>query len=179
MAKDRRGHIFVQQTTPLETVQHLLSLELPWAYVASSADAQIVCCAPDLPQRWPQGRAFGPLLEVRWQRVAGEFIVEVLTEQEIPPLPEGAWQQASPEIDGCYERQLLLWGERGAGASSSLEWIEIRIPRVLTYPIEPDTTPPAKALLRVTIQACDYTIADIPVATRWISLYPTAAVKED
>jgi len=178
MATHDRGYIFVQQAVSLEALQQLLTLELPWAYVATWKDAQIVSCVPDLPQHWPQGRAFGPTLEVRWEQVGAGFTVEMLTEQEKPPLASDAWQRESPEIDGCHARLLLLWGERGRGASSPTEWIEIRIPRALSYPIEPTASESETALLRVAIEAYDYTVADVPVTTRWAQLRPTTASEE-
>lgn len=179
MIEQQRGSIFVRERVALESLQQLLKLNLPWAYVASLSEAKIVACTPELPQNWLQGRAFGPSMEVRWRREAIGFVVELLTEQTVSALPEGEWQQLSPEIDGLASRTLLLWGERGEAASNPWEWVTIRIPRALRYPIDVAELSATPSLLRVNIQAYDYTIAAQPVATRWLQLLPTTAHKED
>ena len=153
----------------------LTGLELRWAYVARLDRAEMVTCAPDLPDKWTQGRAFGPNAEVRWRKVgANSYRLAVLSEDRaLVPCGDG-WQPAAQEIDGVRKRKILLWGELSRRPPRSADWREVRIPHPLEYPIpDPD---PAKP--RVAIGGWDYLVGGVVVATRWAMLYPTDPLEE-
>lgn len=172
MTQDKRGYIYTYPQANLETLQQLLRAGSRWAYVAQLATADLVACTPDLPADWPRGRAFGRTREIRWQQIDGEYFrVDVLTEDSAyTPLGEG-WQRTTPEVDGVRDRTVLLWGEMDEQSQEEAEWIEVRIPQVLTYPIEdiehPGDLQKERSLLRTVIKGYDYTIGGVSVATRW------------
>lgn len=171
----QRGYIHTCQETDLPTLQALLRSGPCWAYVSRLAGAGLVMCSPDLPLTWPQGRAFGKTREVRWQ-MAGEarYHVDVLTEEPDWVPPDGAQFTTSEEVGGIRERTILLWGEMGKTLQLSPEWIEVRIPQALKYPLEeikyPADPRKERALLRVVIHGYDYIIGGMTVATRWAGL---------
>jgi hypothetical protein len=153
----------------LETLRHLLAEPgLQWAYVARLDQAKIDACAPDLPDEWAEGRAFGADLEVRWRKVdTTHYRLDVLGENQ-DVLPEGdGWQCSPQEIDGIRRRKILLWGELTRRSSQPADWREVRIPRPLIYPIpNPDSDKP-----RVALDCWDYLASGVVVATRWAKLY--------
>ncbi len=167
MANDTRGFVYRRSAVPETEVQTLFTPGLKWAQVSSLERSEFCRWSADLPVLWPQGRAFGRNREVRWQRQSdGLYNVMVLTEEtEYRPTGTG-WTQVAPDIDGSLERQLLLWGELTRNSESSLEWIELRIPQALHYPVEVDRN----SGLHVVISARDYTVGGIPVMTRWYNL---------
>jgi hypothetical protein len=174
MMNSRPGTIYTHGKTGLETLQNLLGAELKWAYVSRLDDARMVKCESSLPERWPSGRAFGPEQEVRWQKVGDHYRVDVLSESASEPSSGEDWERTALDVDGFRERTILLWGELGEDPDSPEEWIEIRIPRPLHYPVD-DLQRPAgpqigRSLLRVVIHGHDYTVNGIPVITRWAVL---------
>lgn len=171
MPNDKSAAIYTQDMTP-DVLQDLLCADLKWAYVSQLVAAQIEECTPDLAERWPQGRAFGPKREVRWQKTGDHYHVDVLTEEI--DFATADWEHITPDINGLKERAILLWGELGEHPDSPEEWIEVRIPQPLHYPVcnlqRPSDPQSERALLRVVIQGYDYTVDNIPVATRWAVL---------
>jgi hypothetical protein len=174
---DRRGYIHTCQETDLQTLQALLQSGPRWAYVARLAEADLVACTRDLPVAWSQGRAFGKTREVRWQMVGeARYRVDVLTEEPDWAPPDDGTQFTTLEVNGVQERAILLWGEMGKTPQPSPEWIEVRIPQPLKYPLEekeieyPADPQRERPLLRVVIHGYDYTVGDMPVATRWARL---------
>jgi len=171
---DQRGYIYTCQEVDLQTLQALLQSGPRWAYVARLAEAGLVMCSPDLPLTWPQGRAFGETREVRWQQIReGHYRVDVLTEEPAWTLPADGAQCTKLDVNGVQERTILLWGEMGKTPQLSPEWIEVRIPQPLKYPLEakeikyPADLQKERALLRVVIHCYDYTVGGVSVATRW------------
>ena len=174
MPSDKSAAIYTRRDVTLDALRDLLRAGLEWAYVSRLDEAQMVKCSLDLPERWPQGRAFGPKREVRWQKVGDHYRVDVLTEDSNAFSSDEGWKRTAPDVDGFRERTILLWGELGEHPDSPEEWIEIRIPQPLHYPVD-DLQRPAdlrtqRALLRVVIQGYDYTVDHIPVTTRWAVL---------
>ncbi len=171
MPSDKSAAVYTRQNVTLDALQDLLRSGLKWAYVSRPDEARIVKCDPDLPASWPQGRAFSPEREVRWRRLGEHYRVDVLIEEASL---DAEWRRTATDINGLKDRKILLWGELGKDPDSPEEWIEVRIPQPLHYPVddlqrprEPETEP---ALLRVVIRGYDYTVDDVPVATRWTTL---------
>lgn len=93
------------------------------------------------------GSAFGLVCEVRWRKVGASFRLALVAEADLGALPlKGAnitWQNEAEERDRCQERTptegdgetrwILLWGTKCRGRR---EWVEARIPRILTYPAD-------------------------------------------
>lgn len=146
--------------------------ELKYAYVERMEDVALVYFE-DLEDvgRWSQGRAFGPDLEIRWERDGDGYELLSLTEREDLSPSGGDWQAVEAGIDGLEERAVLLWGthrhhlpstHRQYSESEEVpdEWIETRIPRPLRYPVEGG---PA----HVRIAALDYQRQGVTVLTRF------------
>ena len=170
----REGNV---QDGILDVLHNLLTgLELKWAYIARLDQAKITTCTPDLPDKWTEGRAFGPSAEVRWRKVgANRYRLDVLSEdQTLMPCGDG-WQPVAQEIDRVRKRKILLWGELSRRSSQSADWREVRIPHPLEYPLaDPDPANP-----RVAIGGWDYLVGGVVVVTRWAMLYPTNPLEED
>jgi hypothetical protein len=92
---------------------------------------------------WAGGRVFSPKAECRWEKVgADRFDVLVLAENDLDLLSylnpvepaRGKWQVVSREggRGGIY-----LWGDYRESVG---HWVETRIPRPLSYPVERDLT---------------------------------------
>ncbi|HET91573.1 MAG TPA: hypothetical protein ENN99_12675 [Chloroflexi bacterium] len=174
MPNDKSIAIYTHRNVSLDALRDLLRSGPKWAYVSRLDEAQIVRCDSGLPESWQHGRAFGPKREVRWQKIDDHYRVDVLTEDSNVFSPDEGWKRTAPDVDGFRERTILLWGELGEHPDSPEEWIEVRIPRPLHYPVdnlqrpkEPETE---RALLRVVIRGYDYTVDNVPVATRWAVL---------
>jgi hypothetical protein len=123
--------------------------DLKYLYFESEATIDLVAYPEKFSPAWTHGRAFGPKLEVRWQRVGDGFDLLLLTETDLD-LPS-VWQAISenedvtPHPDSADPpSQVLLWGthisqlerpHRLAGRQGEA-WIETRIPRPLIYPVQ-------------------------------------------
>jgi hypothetical protein len=190
MKLNGQGYLYHCPSARLKTLQQLLASGPKWAYIADLAKADLVYCTSDLPEHWPEGRAFGtqqdefkpeePVgLEVRWQLVDSEeqvYGVYILTEDVDLSLPgeEGEdWRRITEEVDGLRARDILLWGEMDRTYSDDPDWMVARIPQVLKYPLRltkeawPDDPDRHPLMLRAVIRGYDYTIGGVPVATRW------------
>ena len=172
MPSDKSAAIYTHQNVTLDALRDLLRSGLKWAYVSCLDEAQIVKHTLDLPESWPQGRAFGPEREVRWRRVGEHYRVDVLTEAPDPSPPGKDWERTTSDVNDFRERKILLWGELGKDPGSPKEWIEVRIPQPLHYPVDDLERPqePETALLWVVIRGYDYTVDNVPIATRWAVL---------
>jgi hypothetical protein len=172
MVNSNSGVVYAHEEMGLDALQNLLGANLKWAYVSRLDDARIVKCKSNLPEQWPGGRAFGPEREVRWQKVGDHYRVDALSENPgVPSSNDEGWKRTNLDVDGYQQRTILLWGELGEDPDSPEEWIEIRIPQPLRYPID-DLQRPADlhaehSLLRVMIHGYDYTVNGIAVVTRW------------
>ncbi len=174
MANDRSGTVYTHEKMTLDALQNLVNTELKWAYVSRLDEARMVKCGSNLPERWPRGRAFGPKQEVRWRKVGDHYRVDVLSESTDVPSSDKGWERTAQDVDGLGKRTILLWGELGEDPDSPEEWIEVRIPRPLNYPVDdlqrPVDPQTERSLLRVVIRGYDYTSGGLPVATRWAVL---------
>lgn len=174
MANDKSGAIYTHKEMNLDDLQNILRSGPKWAYVSRLDKARMLKCTIDLPEHWPYGRAFCPEREVRWHKVGDHYHVDVLTENSDAFSSDEGWKRTAPDVDGFRKRTILLWGELGEYSDSPKEWIEIRIPQPLHYPVD-DLQRPAdlqteRALLRVVIHGYDYTVDHISVTTRWAVL---------
>lgn len=143
-------HLYQRRVAPgdLAAAVDAFEEDLRYLYFESEAEIELVAYASPQPA-WTHGRAFGPRLEVRWQRAGDGFDLLLLTEADgacpagWEPLPAGS--PAAPCPDSADpEGQVLLWGthighlerpHRLAGGSEQA-WIETRIPRALRYPVD-------------------------------------------
>lgn len=149
---------------------------LPWAYVARLDKATITECTLDLPNKWAEGRAFGPGVEVRWRRMgADRYRLDVLGE-DLSAMPSGnGWQPLAEEINGVRKHRTLLWGTLSRADEQPTDWREVRIPNPLEYPfLDPDSDKP-----RVAVDGWDYLVDGVVVATRWARLYQSKPREED
>ena len=95
----------------------------------------------------PEGRAFGPQAEVRWQRCEDNpdaYAVLVLSDST-QDMGED-WQVQTFEAGECLTLYLL-----GVWQTREQAWIEVRIPHPLAYPI-----PGPEHMARPTAQAIEY-----------------------
>jgi hypothetical protein len=146
--------------------------KLKYLYFESEATIELMDYRPPEPA-WTHGRAFGPELEVRWQRVRDGFELLLLSEQL--PQPPG-WEPVAggtplPPDSADPPGQVLLWGthisqlqqpHHLAGGQGDA-WIETRIPRPLEYPV---SGAPRWVKARVVVYRCQ----GRPVLTRLVSL---------
>jgi hypothetical protein len=174
MASDRTGVIYTYEKMNLNDLQNLLRSGPKWVYVSRLDEARIIQCTIDLPEHWSYGRAFCTEREVRWQKASDHYRVDVLTEDSDAFSSNEGWKRTASGIDGLRKRTILLWGELGEHLDSPEEWIEMRIPQPLHYPVgdlqRPVDLQTQRALLRVVIRGYDYTVGHIPVTTRWAVL---------
>jgi hypothetical protein len=171
-------HLYQRRVSPdaLANVVDALEREVEYLYLESETTIDLVRYPHALDSTWTHGRAFGPRLEVRWQKAGDEFDLLLLTEAELETLD--GWQAV--ERDGPVvpfpdsadpPGQVMLWGthvshlqqpHRLAGGKTNA-WIETRIPRALEYPI-PGTPRWVKARVIV------YRLRGQPVLTRLAGL---------
>jgi hypothetical protein len=83
--------------------------------------------ARTLPQAWAEGRLFGSLGELRWERTSNGALHLVLLAEGDVAIPPGYQEQLMLTRDGDDET-IMLWGER-----QGTSWREERIPH-LHYP---------------------------------------------
>ena len=129
---------------------------LRWAYAERMEDTVLVwlrdlLAGPVALERWACGRAFGPQLEVSWQREgAGYNLRACAVEGGAPP---GSQWQPDPAAAGWVrskkDEELLLFGEQES--ETQTRWSALRIPRYLDYPV--DQPGPRVALVVAVYQA--------------------------
>ncbi|MGD9101344.1 MAG: hypothetical protein PVF45_12765 [Anaerolineae bacterium] len=157
--------------------------DFEYLYFESEATIELLAYRPPDPA-WTHGRAFGPRLEVRWQRAGDRFDLLLLTETAIS-LPPG-WEAISqgddfiPHPDSAdTSAHVMLWGTHVsqleqphhlAGGEGDV-WIETRIPRPLRYPV-----PGSPKWVRA--RAVVYRCQGRPVLTRLASLEGGSHVPE-
>ncbi len=146
----------------LEHPSNLPQLPFAWLEAPRAAELRWTREVPDWhrPDRWPQGRLFGPPGEYRWQCRGGK-IHAVLLLEEGEAFPEGFEAplrlEAAPKADAA-DGELLLWGEwvdPGQDSRSNPEggplFYTPSLPSVQTYPLDPGLSmaPPATPRLVV------------------------------
>ncbi len=125
-------------------------------------------------ETWEHGRAFGPLLEVRWRRDELHCEVHLLTEAVVA-LP--LWPEASIAArldEEARERRVLLAGVNVATLPPSHTlydaqggaWFSPEITRPLRYPL---ANPLAR---RAALRCMDYTVDGYTVLTRLCEVIP-------
>jgi len=115
---------------------------------------------------WEKGRFFNTALEIRWQKHNEEYKAFVLTEGELPTLPEGLAYNENPEETplswevkaGDEGDEIELWGEFKQECNG---FVEVRIPHVLPYPVQ------AKAGDTAAISSIHYKLNGVIVFTRF------------
>ncbi|MGQ9626630.1 MAG: hypothetical protein ACUVV0_06970 [Anaerolineae bacterium] len=153
---EMKGRIFARRAADLAATLAPFDGELKYAYVESMAEAELVRYGEwgDYGLAfWTLGRAFGPELEIRWEREGGDYNLLLLSEKE-DFAPEGWRKVEEAEVD--EERKIFLWGTY---RQRERKWIETRIPRPLRYPVEGNG--------RVCILACDYIKDGMTIMTRF------------
>lgn len=185
---ERELSIYVIEQTSIEELRAVLSDErLTWAYALRMEDtalgwlrdllnekplgAPLDGVRPGLPLKcWTEGRAFGPQLEVDWQRDGETYHLRALLEEGEPPqnvdwgVPDGATLRAHGG-----EHYVLLHGALDESSEAGRPtWSEARIPRRLAYPYDPQ----AEMALpqRVALAVQDYARDGVVVLTRLLQV---------
>ena len=97
------------------------------------------------------GSAFGDKAEVCWRQVGDTFRVVIVAEQDVPIGPpaaiNGKWQTsteparfnaaAAGGFENPEELEIILWGSDCIDEGNPSTWVEGRIPRELSYPVQP------------------------------------------
>lgn len=99
-----------------------------------------------LAELWPEGQAFGPEAEVRWEQAEQSDVYRVLVLAEKLCEPCESWQKKSFETRTTLEDDsplhvylLGVWQPKGKlPQATEGAWIEVRIPKPLPYPVRPD-----------------------------------------
>jgi hypothetical protein len=142
----------------LEDVWKAIRAELRWVY-AERMEEITLCRAANLAggiAAWPTGRAFGPAIELRWERSETGYRLVILSEDTPPPEVKGlAWQKAAV-CQKAVERKALLWGEHNAETET---WLATQIPRPFAYPVD-------EVKKRVRLVGLDYCQGEITLITR-------------
>jgi len=81
-------------------------------------------------ETWPAGRLFSPRAEVRWSAIGGSFRYTFSTEGGLPELD---WELVDGNWTVRDREEFMLWGSKTVGGGV---WVEIRIPRLLEYPVD-------------------------------------------
>jgi hypothetical protein len=126
------------------------------------------------PVRWLVGRAFGPVLEIRWSLENDQFEAVALTESEAGPTD---WQASpwNPLLDpATRNRNVLLAGINSTALPTDHVlhnaqpqgglWVDTGIPRPLYYPA------PDPGARQVVLRCIDYLSRGLVVLTRLCDL---------
>jgi len=88
------------------------------------------------------GSAFGKSAELRWRKVGNKLRLALIAEADLNQLPLQCsivqWENEQTEVKRCKDRKIpsiLLWGTNYM--ENHRQWFEARIPRPLSYPIDP------------------------------------------
>jgi hypothetical protein len=151
-------------------------------YWETAATIRLEAYQPPSPL-WPEGRAFGPQLELRWiKRRDGRVDLTLLGETQFSN--EDAWE-ACPELTGLVVgddnalSQVLLLGvsrrhERSpyqpVSSDAPKAWTDSRLPQPLLYPVE--DTQSQKRWVKVKTKI--YRLNERPVLTRLVALEGTS-----
>lgn len=158
--------IYEAQATLAQLAQALEDARLLWVYAKRLEDivldARPAWLAAGVPlERWDQGCAFGPELELCWQRRGDTYEVRAITEAPPPEVVAWiAWDMGGWRADDGALARWLLVGERDADRESGAPtWSEARIPRYLAYPVPDPTAPPERVALVARVYRCDGLVA--------------------
>jgi hypothetical protein len=116
-----------------------------------SAEAEI------LPGDWSEGQIFNERAELRWRRTGDGYAVLFLTEKPDSLQTEADQSEHEPpaglvpvnnkpfKIARASEDEnhgFMLWGKPRKEGESGAAWREVRIPRLLCYPLKTEGGPP-------------------------------------
>lgn len=115
------GQVYVQDMSAASLAQLLASLrpQLPYAIVESSAAiAFLASDEPIAPTQWPNGRAFGPRLEIRWELCGDGAHVMLVCNACL-----AAWQEYL-DLASCetVQRFYYLWGPDNVALGRALDY---------------------------------------------------------
>jgi hypothetical protein len=116
---------------------------------------------------WPEGRAFGLAVEIRWQQTEkGLYNLMLLSEVQRELGEDWSRQQFQVHDQGPDGKPLriYLWGTWQPKMNA---WIEVRIPRILPYPKIPSDISKRH---RIYVMAVEYTQKGIVRFIRWKKL---------
>lgn len=101
-----------------------------YLYSQTVKAASLLALTPDF-DLMPEGRAFGPDAEVRWQQVSTQLdVYRVLVLRETAHLLGAEWETAEFEVSEKQHIYLL-----GVWQPKEKAWIEVRLPNRLDYPL--------------------------------------------
>ena len=86
---------------------------------------------------WEKGRVFGETGEVKWRKIDEEYHAVYLGKSPLEGILEKQNfndELEEPEEPEERERSYFLWGAKTKDKSD--EWMELRIPRLLNYPVK-------------------------------------------
>ncbi len=107
----------------------------------------------DLAAFWPEGRAFGPGAEIRWQQAgSGRYNLMVLSEIQ-RDLGEDWTNQPCQVRDRGPDDEPLRFYLWDTWQPAMKAWVEVRIPRPLPYPVSP---PDPSKRHRIYVTAAEY-----------------------
>lgn len=116
---------------------------------------------------WPEGRAFGLDVEIRWQQIKkGQYNLMLLSEIQQEPGNDWSRQQFQVRDQGPDGKplQIYLWGTWQPAMNA---WIEVRIPRMLPYPKIPSNISKRN---RIYVLAIEYAQKGMVRFIRWKKL---------
>lgn len=182
--------VLVAEGVMLEVLRSVLTDDrLTWAYASRTEDtglgwledllAEEPLGAPQTGERpgvaldrWEEGRAFGPDLEIDWWRAGETYRLRALMEQGEPPQAKGiSWEATGEPLESLGgQRAVLLHGMLDEDSSSEQPtWSEARIPRHLAHPYAGD-----EGALQVVLVGCDYGNQGAVALTRLIEVISLA-----
>ncbi len=136
-----RGIVATYRAADAVEVGHIAqSLCQPPGYIimADTTEVQFLSLAEPLRANewptWDEARFFCDAFELRWQRLAnGQFTLLLLTEAcKYVPSHWERWPERWHAVEHEGHDALRLWGKRQASVP---QWVEVRIPRLLSYPV--------------------------------------------
>lgn len=128
---------------------------------------------PGVPlERWEEGRAFGPDLEVDWWREGDGYRLRALLEEGDEPKAKGvSWSEASGgQLIAQEERYIVLHGTKDESSGAPPSWSEARVPRPLAYPYESEADEALPE--RIALRGQDYARNGIITLTRLVAVVP-------
>ena len=149
------GYSYTHPRLPRADLLHLVTSrcgECTFLYSQTMNALSLTQLGKSRPTLAPEGRAFGPKAEVRWQRQAEEadFFV-VLTLSETPLELEEGWQSETFEVSDPLDVYLM-----GIWLPQEEAWLEVRIPHPLDYPL-----PVPEQMARPIARAVEYSRSGI------------------
>lgn len=165
------GYVYTRPKADQITLQGVIQrLQTELAYMVQTRIEDIafnVLPNNHLSNFWTEGRAFGLKAEIRWQKVGPqEYNLIVLSEKK-RNLGDG-WTSQTYQVrvrkPGGGPLRVYLWGTWQPAMNG---WGEVRIPRLLPYPITP---PDSSKRHRIYVTAAEYAQNGMVRFIRWKKL---------